>query len=102
MITLISNKKALKKLAGNIRQHRLQMKLTQKGLALRAGVPLSSLRKFEQQACISLASFVKLANALRKIDDIIKATEVQTPTFASIKDVIKASNSSKRKRGIYS
>ena len=52
--------KAQKKLAENIRERRLQMELTQEGLAERSGVSLSTLRKFEQKGSISLESFLKL------------------------------------------
>lgn len=37
------------------------MNLTQEGLAERSGVPLSTLRKFEQKGMISLDSFLKNA-----------------------------------------
>ncbi|WP_376746930.1 helix-turn-helix domain-containing protein [Epilithonimonas vandammei] len=36
------------KLVNNIREHRLQMDLTQEALAERSGVSLSTPRKFEQ------------------------------------------------------
>ena len=45
----ISSSKAQKKLVENVRERRLQMELTQEGLAERLGVYLSTLRKFEQK-----------------------------------------------------
>ena len=48
--------KAQKNIIQNIRERRLQMDLTQEGLAERSGVPLSTLRKFEQTGMISLES----------------------------------------------
>ena len=57
----ISSSKAQKKIAENVRERRLQMDLTQEGLAERSGVPLSTLRKFEQKGNISLESFLKSA-----------------------------------------
>ena len=54
----ISSSKAQKKLVENVRERRLQMELTQEGLAERSGVPLSTLRKFEQKGSISLESFL--------------------------------------------
>ena len=52
----ISSSKAQKKLVENVRERRLQMELTQEGLAERSGVPLSTLRKFEQKGSISLVT----------------------------------------------
>ena len=53
----ISSSKAQKKLVENVRERRLQMELTQEGLAERSSVPLSTLRKFEQKGSISLNFF---------------------------------------------
>ena len=49
--------KAQKNIIQNIRERRLQMDLTQEGLAERSGVSLSTLRKFEQKGSISLNFF---------------------------------------------
>ena len=46
-----------KKIVQDIRERRLQMELTQEGLAERLGVYLSTLRKFEQKGSISLNFF---------------------------------------------
>ena len=53
MISLISLSKAQLKIADSIRARRLSMELTQEGLAERSGVPLATLRKFEQKGAIS-------------------------------------------------
>lgn len=45
----ISLSKIQKKLVDNVRERRLQMNLTQEGLAERSGIPLPTLRKFEQK-----------------------------------------------------
>ena len=52
----ISSSKAQKKIAENVRERRLQMDLTQEGLAERSGVPLSTLRKFEDRKSTRLNS----------------------------------------------
>ena len=62
-MSLLSPAKSQKKLADNARAKRLQMDLTQEGLANRSGVPLRTLRKFEQEGAISLAGTVKLMNS---------------------------------------
>jgi hypothetical protein len=55
---------AVNTLAQLFRQKRLLQNLGQRTLALRAGVSLSVLKKFESSGKISLASWLKLAAAL--------------------------------------
>ncbi len=69
----ISSSKAQKKIAENVRERRLQMDLTQEGLAERSGVPLSTLRKFEQKGNISLESFLKLLSVIGGLEEVINA-----------------------------
>ena len=75
MISLITPSKAQKKLAENVRLRRLDMELTQEGLAERSGVPLPTLRKFEQKGAISLESFLKLQMVLGGLEGVLKATQ---------------------------
>ncbi len=98
IMLLISLTKAQKKLAENTRQRRLDMELTQEGLAERSGVPLATLRKFEQKGLISLESFLKLLMVLGGIEIIIKATQPQPTEFTSIDEVISANQTPLRKR----
>ena len=77
MISLITPSKAQKKLAEQTRARRLQMELTQAGLAERSGVALPTLRKFERTGIISLESFLKLHMVLGGLDDILKATQIK-------------------------
>lgn len=99
MVSLISPSKAQKKLAENARAKRLQMALTQEGLANRSGVPVRTLRKFEQEGAISLASFLKLYMVLGGLDDIIAASAPKQTAFASIDEVLSAPSTPTRKRG---
>ena len=99
MVSLITPSKAQKKLAENVRLRRLQMELTQEGLAERSGVPLPTLRKFEQKGAISLESFLKIQMVLGGLESILKATEVSESEFSSIDEVLKADSTSTRKRG---
>lgn len=71
MISLISTLKAQEKIATQIRARRLSMELTQEGLSERSGVPLPTLRKFEQKGAISLESFLKLLMVLGGIEEMI-------------------------------
>jgi DNA-binding transcriptional regulator YiaG len=99
MISFISPLKAQQTIARNLRGHRLQLDLTQEGLASRSGVPLATLRKFEQQGVISLESLLKLLMALGMLDAMVKATEVPQGSFSSIDEIIALESVSKRKRG---
>ena len=99
MITLISPSIAQKKIAQNLKERRLQMNLTQEGLSVRSGVPLATLRKFEQQGVISLESLLKLMMVLGMLEAMVEATKVSQTSFSSIDEVIALESSPKRKRG---
>ena len=86
----------LKEVARRAKQQRLQLKLTQRGLASRSGVTLASIKRFEQTGKISFESLVKIAFILdshTQFDRLFVAQE----HYASIDDVIKSEK--KRKRG---
>ena len=51
-------------IAQKVKQRRLELNLTQKGLALRADVNIETYRKFERIGEISLVNLVKIAIAL--------------------------------------
>lgn len=95
----ISLSKAQKKLVENVRERRLQMELTQEGLAERSGVPLSTLRKFEQKGSISLESFLKLLSVIGGLEEVINALKPNKPNFKSIDEVLKADEEITKKRG---
>ena len=95
----ISSSKAQKKLVENVRERRLQMELTQEGLAERSGVPLSTLRKFEQKGSISLESFLKLLSVIGGLEEVINALKPNKPNFKSIDEVLKADKEITKKRG---
>ena len=99
MIALISPPIAQKKIAQNLKERRLQMNLTQEGLSARSGVPLATLRKFEQQGLISLESLLKLMMVLGMLESMVAATKVSQTSFSSIDEVIALETSPKRKRG---
>ncbi len=98
MIAFKSPSEIQKQLVQNVRSQRLKMNLTQEGLSKRSGVPLPTLRKFEQQGTISLESFLKIEMVLGGLEKILKATEVNQESFSSIDEVLK-SNTVTRKRG---
>lgn len=95
----ISLFKAQKTLVQNVRERRLQMDLTQEGLAERSGVPLSTLRKFEQTGMISLESFLKILSIVGGLEEMIEGLKPNTPAFKSIDEVLKSDEKSVKKRG---
>ena len=84
MVSLITTAKAQKRIAANVRAQRLQIDLTQEGLAKRSGVPLPTLRKFEQKGSISLESFLKLQMVIGGLEDILNATKSKDPVFCQL------------------
>jgi transcriptional regulator with XRE-family HTH domain len=99
MLSLITPKNAQRTLAEQARARRLQMDLTQQGLAERSGVALPTLRKFERTGSVSLLSFLKLQMVLGGLEEILKATQISTPEFSSIDEVLKTAGRPARKRG---
>lgn len=99
IISLISPSKAQQKIAANIRERRLLLELTQEGLAERSGVPLATLRKFEQKGMISLESLLKLLLVVGGLEEIVNTLKPQKSKYASIDDVLKDRNQVERKRG---
>lgn len=99
MLSLITVAKAQEKIAENARSQRLAMNLTQQGLAERSGVPLPTLRKFEQKGLISLEAFLKLQMVLGGLENIIKSIEPKISEFSSIDEVLKANKKPIRQRG---
>jgi transcriptional regulator with XRE-family HTH domain len=96
---LTTVKKAQEQIAINSRFQRLDMNLTQQGLAERSGVALSTLRKFEQKGFISLEAFLKLQMVLGGLEKIVKSIEKNEIAFSSIDEVLKAEEKRERKRG---
>ena len=99
MMSMITVPKAQNKLAGYMRSRRLDIELTQEGLAKRSGVKLRTLRKFEQKGLISLESFLKLTMALGCLEDFVNAAEPSETEFASIDDVLKDNKIKTPKKG---
>lgn len=59
----------MQQIAQRAKTKRLALNLSQQGLALRSGVSLGSIKRFEQQGEISLKSLLKLALVLNSLDN---------------------------------
>lgn len=68
-IEYISPPEVAHKLAARVRARRLELNLTQEGLALRAGLKFATYRRFEQTGAISLRGLLQVAFALDALAD---------------------------------
>lgn len=99
MLSLMTLAKAQKKLAEQSRQLRFSLQLTQEGLALRSGVPLATVRLFEQKGIISLEGFLKLQMVLGCLEPLVQSVQPQQTEYTSIDEVLRPNKRSIRKRG---
>ena len=58
-----------KKIAQQVKKRRLEMRLTQAGLAKRADIPLATYRHFERMGKISLQGLLQIAFVLNCLED---------------------------------
>lgn len=84
-------------IAERVKQRRLEKGWTQKMLAAKAGLALSSYRRFESLGEIPLRSLVMLAFALDMTDEF--ETLFNSRAYQSIDDLLKAEQPKQRKRG---
>lgn len=68
-IDIQTPEKKAKELADRIRTRRLDLDLTQEGLATRADMPVATYRKFERTGKVSLRGLLKIAFALNCLGD---------------------------------
>jgi transcriptional regulator with XRE-family HTH domain len=99
MLSLITPAKAQSLIASHVRDRRVNLGLTQAGLAARADIPLPTLRRFEQQGLVSLEGLLKILSVVGGLDEIIKALEVPRSEFLTIDDVLKPREQPRRKKG---
>ena len=99
-IDLIINKSPdsiLKRIAERVKEKRLNLNLTQKAFAKRAGVGYDAYRKFEKTGEITLRSLVLCAVVL---DDVEGFSELFVQkSWQSLDELLKTQQVKKRKRG---
>ena len=89
----------MERLRDRFKTKRLEMKLTQEGLAKRSGVSLGSLKRFEKSGEISLRSLLKLALVLECLDAFDTLCMSEKPKPHSIDELLKNTDKPLRKRG---
>ena len=83
-------------IASRVKSRRLELNLTQEGLASRAGVKFATYRRFEQTGEISLRGLLQIGFALNCLDEF--NTLFAQRQYRSIDDVLNEQSIS-RKRG---
>ena len=79
----------MENLKTNFRKRRKALGYTQEELAIRSGVSLGSLKRFERIGHISLESLLKLAMVLECLEGFSSLCEEKEKMFESIEDVLK-------------
>ncbi len=83
-------------IATRVKERRLELDLTQEGMAARAGVKFATYRRFEQTGEISLRGLLRIAFALNMLADF--DTLFSQKQYQSLDDVLNEQNAT-RKRG---
>src|SRR5574344_3135682 len=89
--------KLCRMVADRVRQRRLEMNFTQTRMAQKAGVNISTYRRFESTGEIAFLNLVKIATALNMTEDIHHLFSQRK--YGSIDEVINADKIRSRKRG---
>ncbi|MCK6510020.1 helix-turn-helix domain-containing protein [Myxococcota bacterium] len=95
---LITMKQVEEGLASRMRALRLAANWKQTTLALRSGVSLGSLRRFEATGRISLQNLLRLAWALGRLEEFMALFE--SPEITSLRELEQQSKEPHRKRGM--
>jgi transcriptional regulator with XRE-family HTH domain len=99
ILSLIDNTPSslMKAVAANVRSRRLGRNWTQKLLAAKAGIPLSTYRLFESKGEISLRSLAMLSIILDETENL--SNLFSKPEYQSIDELMDANASYERQRG---
>lgn len=92
---LKSQQEVVREIAERARAKRLEQNLTQEGLALRSGVSLGSIKRFERTGEISLKSLIDIALALGCLEDFASLFADNAPRGSLFEN----KDEKKRKRG---
>lgn len=87
----------MKKIAGRAKLNRLELNLSQSGLAAQSGVSLGSLKRFEHSGEISLKNLVMLAIALDSTEEFGLLFSKQK--YQSITELLDKTKARTAKRG---
>ncbi len=88
----------MQRLAENVKMRRLEKKLSMRTLSEMSGVPLSTIKHFEQKHAISLESFVRIAKALGYAEEIQNL--LAEPKYDTMEELIEINRNKNRRRGV--
>lgn len=74
-------------IASNFKRRRKEHKITQKKLSTISGIPIDSIKRFEQSGKISLTSLIKLAKSLSYEKELLNL--FSNPYYTNIEDMLK-------------
>ena len=92
---LKSQQEVMQEIAKRAKLKRLEQNLTQEGLALRSGVSLGSIKRFERSSEISLKSLIDIALTLGCLEDFSALFADNAPRGS----LFEMKEEKKRKRG---
>jgi transcriptional regulator with XRE-family HTH domain len=98
MLSLKTETDVLKEAAEAIQRQRLALNLPQAELASRSGVPLGTLRRFEQSGQSSFLTVAKLVTTLGMSDQLLAGLKRPNETAPSIKAFLAANSGSSVRR----
>lgn len=90
----------MEELKTKYKDKRLSLNLTQEGLALRSGVSLGSLKRFETSGQIALESLLKLSLVLECLDDFAHIANPKKQSFSSLDELLNQKKEHSKKRGL--
>lgn len=96
MLLLKSRTELLQDLVERCRATRLRQNMTQQETADRAGIPLSTYRRFEQSGQLSLERFVAVLHALNQIESLEQL--MMPPPVQNLKELDTAPTQRQRAR----
>jgi len=81
------------------KQKRLSLNLTQRGLAIRSGVSLGSVKRFESSGKVSLESLLKVSLVLECLDDFNNIANIKEPQINSLNQIKNTNQPPIKQRG---
>lgn len=98
LVVGISNPNEIaRQIAARVRERRLELDLTQEGMAARSGVKFATYRRFEQTGEISLKGLLQIGFALNVLSDFDALFSHRQ--YQSLNDVLNEQNVVRKRRG---
>lgn len=96
MLSLKSRGELFRELVDRCRELRLRQNLTQAEVAARAGIPLGSYRRFEQEGQLTVERFVAVLHALNQVETLEQF--LQPPRITDLRQLVQPVQKRQRAR----